>query len=97
AATVEADAAFVGGERVFQAHLAALHLFDQLFKRVERGFEVGDGGRGVGGIGRAWHGCQFTPSPASAAWRRAPAARRTGTRRGCGRPPPAAGRRRRTA
>src|SRR5690606_1422165 len=30
---VQADAAFVGAERGFQAQLAGFHLFDQLFQR----------------------------------------------------------------
>src|SRR3546814_10375403 len=40
AAAVQADAAFVGGERLFEAQLAVLHLLDQLLECVERGFEI---------------------------------------------------------
>src|SRR5690606_25046971 len=44
AATVEADAALIGGERLLQAHVAVLHLLHELLEGVERGFEVGDRG-----------------------------------------------------
>ena len=49
ASAVQADAAFVGGERFFQAHLAVFHLLHQLLELVERGFEIGDRGRLVFG------------------------------------------------
>ena len=46
ALAVEADAALIGCERLFQAHVAVLHLLDQLLELVERGLEIGDrGGR----------------------------------------------------
>src|SRR4249919_680479 len=53
---VEADAAFVGGERFFEAHVAVFHFLDQLFELVEGGFEIGD--RGGLGFGGARHGAQ---------------------------------------
>src|SRR3546814_20632150 len=43
ATAVEADAGFVCGQRLFQAHVAVFHLLDEFFQRVERGLEVGDG------------------------------------------------------
>src|SRR5690606_19842932 len=90
AATVEAHATLVGGERFLEAQVAVLHLLDQLLERVERGFEVGDRRGGVGGVGRAGHACKSTPSPASAAARRGPAASRAAPRKAAGRPRPAA-------
>src|SRR5699024_10011901 len=48
AAAVQADALLVGGQGLFQAQLAPLHVVDQGFKLFEGLLEVGDGG-GVGG------------------------------------------------
>src|SRR5690606_29119714 len=59
ALAIQADAAFVGGERVFQTHLALLHLLDQLFERVQRLLEIGDR-RGFGG-GFLGHGRSLSP------------------------------------
>lgn len=50
AAAVKTDAALVGGEGIFQTHLSLFHLLDQMFKRVERLFEVGDRRCGRGSI-----------------------------------------------
>src|SRR5690606_29687436 len=44
AAAVEADARLVGGQRFLEAHVAVLHLLDQLLERVEGALEIGDGG-----------------------------------------------------
>src|SRR5690606_34239490 len=44
AAAVEADARLVGGQRFREAHVAVLHLLDQLLERVEGALEIGDGG-----------------------------------------------------
>ena len=60
-----ADAALVGGQRVFKAHLAVFHLLDQLFERVQRLLEIGDG-RGLGcgfGGGFAWHRGSVAAAP----------------------------------
>src|SRR5690606_14964345 len=48
AAAVQAHALLVGGQRLFKAQLAALHVVDQGLKLFERLLEVGDG-RGFGG------------------------------------------------
>src|SRR5688572_33390337 len=39
ALAVEADAAFVRGQRIIEREVALLHLLDQLLEFVERGFE----------------------------------------------------------
>src|SRR3546814_5102516 len=43
AAAVQADAAFVGGERPLEAQLAALHLLAHLLECVERGVDISAG------------------------------------------------------
>src|SRR3546814_19329699 len=52
AAAVQADAALVGGDGLFEPQLAVLHLLDQTLDCVERVFETGDGG----GFGGYWGG-----------------------------------------
>ena len=56
AAAVQADAAFVRGERFLQAHLAVFHLLDELLELVERGLEIGDRGWPLRSAGLRRHG-----------------------------------------
>ena len=71
ALAIEADAAFVGGQRFLQAHFAVFHLFDQLLERIERGLEIGDrGGFGCGfaGHGRSVRADRGRVNPTTRAW-----------------------------
>ncbi len=43
AASIQADATLVGGQRFFQAHAAGFHLRDQGFQCLDRSLEIGDG------------------------------------------------------
>src|SRR5690606_21494943 len=79
AAAVEADARLVGGQRFLEAHVAVLHLLDQLLERVEGALEIGDGGAlgvvlGHGAILSRRGARSYTLGPGGVQARRAPRA-----------------------
>ena len=67
------DAAFVGGQGFLQGHLARFHPVDEIFERLHRLLEVGDGrtvfGRGGGFLG---HGASLRHRDPAQRMRRAP-------------------------